>query len=910
MWIWHRGHEAVPTANATITPGPLAHQVHTGDPVTVRCLVQVGSAPVTFTWLHNGQEVAQIPSWISGTSKWDIQAPTTARKPQDWCPDHPAPCGAPLDVDGAVNPVTLTCQGSGMADATTWYKEWQCWGEQEREHVTVTERHTCTCDRLSNGLSPVFPVLLLVPVGGLGAPLDTGPRLDLQHVGVKGSGCNQCGDSVAKSVPLNVTILVPVANATITPGPLAHQVRAGDPLTLRCSVQVGSAPVTFTWLHNGQEVAQSPLLELRDIDVGHSGTYQCMATNQLGQDEHHMFRAPSPELALEVTTQEQGTAVAAGVSRSLLILVLLVALFGGCHWWHHLALRKQQERAPPEALAPSEAGAVLYSQVIKTKKAGVARKQSPPINGKEELTDRLWEGPGLADATRRGIKGKEPILKMSHMVTGYSSPIVILQDMPKQPELQSSIRYKPKSTRIITRDLIRSLVIPQERPKPSLIVGEKEYERIKESARAPTEVEHWDRLKTLRARQEAAFEALKKAQIEEQRKAELEDKRDHRRDVEEVLQQEEKKLLQRAARMRLEQEEDVRELNALFLNAKCNMIRDKQVLEKQMIHKELVEEEKRLDKMMEMEREKGMEVQEELERQRKQELIRARHDIVKQMEQRAEEQALRAEELYQEGQRQLERLEQMKREDRKAWEQKQERLKQIHADIKRFNVESQRLKDQQWEQDRLEDEQVLKQQRQKAERKAALEAKQQQLRLEKEKELAQLRVTQQRAQDWQAEQDALRAKRNQEVADREWRRRELEKARKKAELEQQLKQDRLEQVAQKEQYLAMQVEQDRQEFQKVLRAHQEQLEREKLEWEQRELRQRAHAEYLRQQIQELQQQRQRERAALIAEGRQQQQEVRQRSQRLAQFRQQKLQEFRATGMPEKYCAQVEHKADS
>lgn len=66
-------------------------------------------------------------------------------------------------------------------------------------------------------------------------------------------------------------------------------------------------------------------------------------------------------------------------------------------------------------------------------------------------------------------------------------------------------------------------------------------------------------------------------------------------------------------------------------------------------------------------------------------------------------------------------------------------------------------------------------------------------------------------------QDALRAKRNQEVADREWRRRELEKAQRKAEMEQKLKQDRLEQVAQKEQYLAMQMEQDRQEFQRLLR---------------------------------------------------------------------------------------------
>lgn len=47
--------------------------------------------------------------------------------------------------------------------------------------------------------------------------------------------------------------------------------------------------------------------------------------------------------------------------------------------------------------------------------------------------------------------------------------------------------------------------IPQEKPQPCLIIGEKEYEKLKESARALTEVERWDRLKTLRARQDAAF---------------------------------------------------------------------------------------------------------------------------------------------------------------------------------------------------------------------------------------------------------------------------------------------------------------------------------------------------------------------------------------------------------------------
>uniref|UniRef100_A0A8U7NVY1 Uncharacterized protein n=1 Tax=Corvus moneduloides TaxID=1196302 RepID=A0A8U7NVY1_CORMO len=137
------------------------------------------------------------------------------------------------------------------------------------------------------------------------ALLRTGPSLELRHVGDNDSGHYQCrasdGDSVAESVPLNVTILVPVANATISPGALAHPVRAGDPVTLRCSVQVGSAPVTFTWLRNSSEVARGPLLELGDVHVGHSGTYQCVAINQLGQDGHRVFRALSPELALTVT---------------------------------------------------------------------------------------------------------------------------------------------------------------------------------------------------------------------------------------------------------------------------------------------------------------------------------------------------------------------------------------------------------------------------------------------------------------------------------------------------------------------------------------------------------------------------------------------------------------------------------
>lgn len=60
----------------------------------------------------------------------------------------------------------------------------------------------------------------------------------------------------------------------------------------------------------------------------------------------------------------------------------------------------------------------------------------------------------------------------------------------------------------------------------------------------------------------------------------------------------------------------------IILNAKCHAIRDAQILEKQLIQKELDAEEKRLDQMMEVERQKSIQRQEELDRKRREERIR------------------------------------------------------------------------------------------------------------------------------------------------------------------------------------------------------------------------------------------------------------------------------------------------
>ncbi|NXA56118.1 CFA45 protein, partial [Nothocercus julius] len=388
----------------------------------------------------------------------------------------------------------------------------------------------------------------------------------------------------------------------------------------------------------------------------------------------------------------------------------------------------------------------------------------------------------------------------------------------------------------------------------------------------------------------------------------LQQRKDQLNDLEEEARERAQHLLQRANRMRMEQEDEIKEFSELILKAKCHMIRDTQILEKQLITKELEEEEKRLARMMEVERQKANERQEELEHKRKQQLIRGRQELVKQIEKNAEERAMRAEQRDQEAQEMLECLKKMQMEDLKDLERKHEQQRKIQAEIKRINNENQRLKEEQLQREKMADQRVLEYQRQKMAREAEFEAEQERIRREKEKETARLRALQERAQDYQAEKDALRAKRSQEAAEREWRRKEKEAARRKAETDALLKQSRLEQIAAREHGVAVQVQQDRNDFERILRAQREQIEKEKAEEAQRAALQLAHANEVRRQMREHQQKLVQERVAAFEEGRRLQEEAQQRSERLTELKRQKMQELRASGIPEKYCAQVERKA--
>uniref|UniRef100_W5M5S6 Cilia- and flagella-associated protein 45 n=1 Tax=Lepisosteus oculatus TaxID=7918 RepID=W5M5S6_LEPOC len=468
---------------------------------------------------------------------------------------------------------------------------------------------------------------------------------------------------------------------------------------------------------------------------------------------------------------------------------------------------------------------------------------------------------------------------------------------------------KPDTIRIITKDLIRDLKIPHSDPSGlSIILSPDEFHRITLASRVPTKEEMQAALEAQRKEREAAMDAAedRKAQI---RQAELSrQKNQGLSDLEAEAKERAQYLLERANAMRMEQEDEVKQLNELILGAQCHAVRDAQMMEKQQILAELQEEERRLDAMMEVDRRRALEAQERIEELRKQQRIQGKLLITQQMEDRSEERLLKQELKEQEGLQMLENLERLQMEELEALEKKKEEQRRLQLEILRINEESLKARERKKEEERMADLHALEYTRKKMEREAEYEAEQERLKREKEKEVARLRALQERDKDHKAEQDELRARRNQEAAEREWRRKEKEQALKQTEEEERLKRARLEQVAHKEHLLAIQAGRERAEFERVLRVQQEAIAREKGQEEKRRLQLQRHAEGVRQQVREREARGLEVRREVFREGERLGEEARSRRARLDEIKEKKLRELRAAGLPEKYCIEVERKA--
>ncbi|XP_038649336.1 cilia- and flagella-associated protein 45 [Scyliorhinus canicula] len=434
-------------------------------------------------------------------------------------------------------------------------------------------------------------------------------------------------------------------------------------------------------------------------------------------------------------------------------------------------------------------------------------------------------------------------------------------------------KNKPKeSIRLITKDMIRDLIIPTEDPSgKTLIMSTDEFERIKNASHVVSEEER----ETMRVVKNAErMEAAEKAGERKSfiRTQELQRRKNEKlNEVEEAARDRALYLLEKANALRLEQEDEIKQINETITDARCHAIRDAQILEKEQIEKEMMQEEKRLDTMMELDRQKAIKMQDELERIRKENGLSCNGIIITNLQEKRRQQRRR------------------------------------HQDIKESNEQVQQHREMMHQQDQQADQKVRDFQNTKMKREAEFEEQQNRLRREKAIEVARLQALQERSHDHKAEQDALRAKRSQEATEREWRRKELEDERKKAEVTAMLMKSRTDQIRQKQHFLAVQATKERQEFERVLKIQKEKIEKEKKEEDDKRYGRTKYASDLREQIVVRERKHIAERAAFFEEGKRLKEEAYQRRLRLDQIKRKKLEELRSVGLPEKYCLEIERR---
>ncbi|KAK7882993.1 hypothetical protein WMY93_029167 [Mugilogobius chulae] len=461
---------------------------------------------------------------------------------------------------------------------------------------------------------------------------------------------------------------------------------------------------------------------------------------------------------------------------------------------------------------------------------------------------------------------------------------------PRDREEQKNNR---ETLQIITKDLIRDLRIRYEDPSgQSTILPSALLDQTKASAHILTDEDFQAMKEASQRKREEEIEAAeeKKRQLIEADLSKMANPTLTEQELE--ARDRTQRMLDQAYALRMEQEDEIKRLNRLILEVKCQASRDAQMQEKAEIQTELSEEEKRLDSMMEVERRKALETMEKIDELRKKQRYKGMQEICDQIKDREEERQFENELKELEKVKLREKQEKMNLEDLQTLERKKKEQEQLQGEIMRINAETLKAKEKRKEEEQLADLRALDYIKQKIEREAKHEAEQKQIKKEKELEIARLRARQEKAKDYQAEQDEIRARRNQEIMDREWRRKERELAQKKAREQEMLKAARAQQVQYKEHFLSIEAGREKAEFERVLKVQQEAIIKEKQEEEKFQLKAQRNAEAIRQQVKERELSAINKRRERYKDAEQLNEEARLRRMRLNEIKEKKLNELR------------------
>lgn len=511
--------------------------------------------------------------------------------------------------------------------------------------------------------------------------------------------------------------------------------------------------------------------------------------------------------------------------------------------------------------------------------------------------DELLFGPSTPTRQHASNDRDAATRETLHFTAGGKAPL------PHPHKINPKSR-QPETLRVITKDLIRDVVVPADDTQSrKAVISRDTFDLLSWKAHAKEHSEQELKKTYDKERNENITEMTK-------RKAVLnayDQKRKENKPLNE-FEQEMNTLAEgfqrRYEAQRLEENDEIRHLKELILEAKCHAIRDAQVHEKHKLRTELCQENDRLDALMELDRIQAIQQQEENVKRRKEQRQRGARLIMEQIETNAAEKLLEGDRKDAEARMMVDNQQKLQMQDLAEIERKKIQQKELQTEIDAIKEANRLQKLTHAEMSRIAEQRVVayeeaKKIREELEVKRVLEA-----RCEKDLEIAKLRAAQEKASDLQAERDALRAKRHEEHTEREYRRKMREEVVKKVIIDDEMARAREDQISAKRHLMAVQAARERAEFDKQLLEQKKEVQRIVELNKERQSNLKAYSNDVRNQIGEREATRIKERKAFFDETIAMDKEIEEKNRKLVDVKKDKLRKLKDSGVPEKYVHEV------
>ncbi|CAH0552056.1 unnamed protein product [Brassicogethes aeneus] len=365
-------------------------------------------------------------------------------------------------------------------------------------------------------------------------------------------------------------------------------------------------------------------------------------------------------------------------------------------------------------------------------------------------------------------------------------------------------------------------------------------------------------------------------------------------------------LLRRSYEMMIEEDQRVKEANRLILARKCHFVRNAQLAEKELIKKELLDEDHRLDLMMEQFRQQGYASEKlkiEEEEKNKQKTLEGVRRQLKEIE---INKIVAAEKLEEESRIMLKLRQALQKAQIEEEEEKRQVQLKMRKDYAKSFEEVQMYKKKREEEQRIADMRISEFLRQKQEREEAREKEMAEQKHKKEIELARMGEANKKEADKLVQLDELNALKAMEDKEREWREKELAEALKEKQKREDLIQAREKQMDDIRRIKACNLAKEEDYFLKNNKIQKEQFEKDQKEKAAKQEDAHKFSRELLLQINEKEKQKIKEFADKFEEGRAQRLEAEMKERQVEEYLKNKIQKLRECNLPEAYIQDIQN----